>query len=260
MNVKSNECHRCLKNCPANLKFTLTELLVVIAIIAILASLLLPGLTRAKEMAKGSLCKGNLRQITSVFTAYSLDCNGWIWIGYQGPSQGWNTVILGGSLAGLDFGSWGVANNNANTPLVYCPFLVASRGGPGIGGTGTYGLATSIYYDYPKITSTSQAGTKNHYYLRIESLPNPERVFMFGDSRRSRGYCSSDSKDLGFNSEEWNPTFWINNSYTRGLWLGHGNQANMGFADGHVAGYGFSDLKNAGVKRIIMHDWTEYQW
>src|SRR5688500_17241628 len=67
--------------------FTLVELLVVIGIIAILISILLPTLNRARESAKRTQCLSNLRQISDLFKLYGVSYKDATPIGYSNSAK-----------------------------------------------------------------------------------------------------------------------------------------------------------------------------
>jgi prepilin-type N-terminal cleavage/methylation domain-containing protein/prepilin-type processing-associated H-X9-DG protein len=81
--------------------FTLVELLVVIGIIALLISVLLPALNRAREAAKSTQCLSNLRQIGQAMNAYAADTKGWVVPGFIDTASGsgagaenWATIFV----------------------------------------------------------------------------------------------------------------------------------------------------------------------
>ena len=142
--------------------FTLVELLVVIAIIGVLAALLMPALTNAKEQGRRAMCLSNQRQIYVGANVYVGDYNGWVPLGDDFATGSTTPNSWGPSWYPYNPGVWfqrylnmpGSGNRFTNPKGIgWCPSS-QRRNLPAQ--SGAYGWQTSLDYLLPACVSPNQ--------------------------------------------------------------------------------------------------------
>jgi prepilin-type N-terminal cleavage/methylation domain-containing protein/prepilin-type processing-associated H-X9-DG protein len=231
--------------------FTLIELLIVIAIIAILASMLLPALSKAKMKAQAIACMNNTKQLTYAWFLYAGDNNERVANNY-GVNETQAEVNGGGNH------TWCVDNMgwDLNQSITNLDLLKASQMGPYTSGmAGTYkcpadkflsgqqqaahwtararsvsmnacfGLFSNDRSD-KTYNGINEFNTKFRQFLKTSEIPQPSGIFLFldehPDSINDGYFLTSDPSQIP--ASVWGD---LPASY-------HNGAAGFSFADGHA--------------------------
>ena len=246
--------------------FTLIELLVVIAIIAILAAILMPSLSSARERAKSSTCQSNLKNAMTVFLSYGHDNRDLIMGDGTSNHANWTTnygKFTKNKYFNLTYYKKNTQNNTTNVYYdknLECPAAAQPGTIDDTFAARAYGMVRTMYYlqdrwSEKRFGNMTKINTKNDivynagfsqnkpygpFFVTSTKIKMPSEFYFIADVRTPINAATTP----GISYSQWG----METTSSAGFAPCHNGRGNLAYITGHVKSLSTAEAYNATMR------------